>query len=164
MNPILNTQFRFYDYFPHITVARMKDMFGVDYFGQTVIRSEIQKVINSVYDNLVSSHDLVHVDVYDGIDEKFDSDFYNELKSIVRRHFHNDSTWIFVDKLLPQKEIEDELEYLNFQTKVTTALGYSLPRSITSQRVQLKDALVALLNYDLDALDGQELYFLTKLK
>lgn len=164
MNPIFNTKFRFYDYFPDVTPMRMKDFFRMGYFEQTVIRHEIQNVINTTYKNLVNAHDLVHVNIYDEIGDEFDTKFYHELKTIVHARLHSAGTWIFLDNLIPEKEIEDEEENERFQTKMQSILGFGLPRSLSSGKIQLKDALVALLNHDLDPLTGQELKYLTKLQ
>ena len=164
MNPIFNTKFLFYDYFPDITPMRMRDLFRMGYFEQSVIRSEIQNVINSAYKNLVNAHDLAHVNTYDEIGEGFDDNFYRELKTIVQTRLHSDGTWLFLDKLIPMKEIEDDEENERFQTKMQSILGFGLPRSLSSGKIQLKDALVALLNYDLDPLSGRELKYLTKLQ
>jgi len=65
---------------------------------------------------------------------------------------------------LPVKEIEDDEEYDRFQTKMQSILGFGLRRSLSSGKIQLKDALMALLNYDLDPLNGRELKYLTKIQ
>lgn len=164
MNPIFNTKFRFYDYFPHITPVRMKELFQLGFFEQSVIRDEIQRVISAAYKNLVNAHDLVHVNIYDEIGDEFDDNFYRELKTIVQTRFHSEGTWLFLDNLLTVKEIEDDEEYDRFQTKMQSILGFGLRRSLSSGKIQLKDALMALFNYDLDPLNGRELKYLTKIQ
>lgn len=161
---IINTKPLFYDYFPHISVMRMKSEFNLGYFEQGEIRTRIQRVISTAYERLMDIHDLRHVNVYQEIGEEFDDNFYHELKEAVTLRFHSATTWEFLDDLMPVQEIEDENLNANFQTKMLAILGYSLPRSLSSCRVNLKDALVALLNFDLDPLSGQELLYLTKTK
>lgn len=164
MSMIINTKPLFYDYFPHISVMRMKTEFNLGYYEQGEIRAQIQKVISGVYDRLVEMHDLRHFNVYSEIGEEFDDNFYRELKEAATQRFHDAKTWAFIDKLMPVQEIEDESLNANFQTKMLAILGYGLPRSLSSCRVNLKDALVALFNFDLDPLSGQELLHLTKTK
>ncbi len=161
---IINTKPMFYDYFPHLPVLRMKEMFGLGYYEQTVVRNEIQKVIVAAYDRLVDMHDLRHYNVYGEIGEEFDDNFYRELKETVGQRLHDHGTWDFLDGLLPRKEVEDEQENADISTKMGASIGIVLPRSQTTGRVQLKDTLVALLNYDLDPLNGQELLHLSKIK
>ncbi len=164
MQTIINTKTLFYDYFPHIPVLRMKTEFDLGYYEQSVIRGEIQKVITVAYDRLVEIHDLRHFNVYQELGEEFDGNFYSELKEATTLRFYDATTWNFLDTLMPKTEIEDETENMNFQTKMTAILGFGLPRSLSTNRVNLKDALVALLNCDLDPLSGQELLHLTKIK
>ena len=163
MQPIINTKTRFYDYFPHINVMRMKTDFGMGYYEQSVIRHRIQAVIAASYNRMLDKHDLRHVNVYNEIGEEFDDNFYRELRQTVQLQFHDMGTWAFLDDLMPYQEIEDENANRNFQTKMTATLGVPLPRSQTTGRIMLKDALVTLLNYDLDPLSGQELQQLSKL-
>lgn len=163
MNPIFNTKNLFYDYFPHLPAIRMKSDFGLGFYEQSVIRNTIQKDIIKAYERLVASHDLVHVNVYGEIGEEFDENFYRELKSALHRHFHNVDSWSFLDQLLPKTEIEDDHESRNFNTKMVAALGFGLNRNSRGQ-INLKEALVALLNTDLDILTGRELLYLTKIK
>ena len=164
MQPIINTKPLFYDYFPHINVMRMKTEFNLGYYEQGEIRNEIQKVILTAYDRLVEIHDLRHVAVYQEIGEEFDDSFYRELKETASHRFHDTQMWVFLDKLMPVQEIDDDNLNANFQTKMLSILGFGLPRSLSTCRVNLKEALVALLNYDLDPLSGQELLHLTKIK
>lgn len=164
MPTIINTNPLFYDYFPHIPVMRMKSEFNLGCYEQGLIRNEIQAVIKTVYSSLIEMHDLKHVNVYDEIGEEFDEKFFGELKEGVHRHLHGTNAWEFLDKLMPKMEIEDEVENLNFQTKMTAILGIGLPRSLSNNRINLKEALIALLNFDLDPLSGQELLHLMKTK
>ena len=59
--------------------------------------------------------------------------------------------------------ILDEKENANFSTRMQTAIGYGMQRD-RDGRIYLKDALITLLNHDLDALNGRELLCLTKIK
>lgn len=161
---IINTKTLFYDYFPHISVMRMKTDFNLGYFEQAEIRTRIQRVISAAYERLLDIHDLRHANVYQEIGEEFNDSFYHELKETVTRRFHSETTWEFLDNLMPVQEIEDDNLNANFQTKMLAVLGYGLPRSLSTCRVNLKDALVALLNFDLDSLSGQELLYLSKTK
>ncbi len=164
MPMIINTKTLFYDYFPHISVMRMKTDFNLGYYEQCEIRTQIQRVVSAAYERLLDLHDLRHANVYYEIGEEFDDNFYRELKEAATQRFHDSTTWEFIDKLMPVQEIEDEGLNANFQTKMLSILGYGLPRSLSTCRVNLKEALVALLNYDLDPLSGQELLYLTKTK
>lgn len=164
MLTIINTKLLFYDYFPHIPVLRMKTEFDLGYYEQSVIRTQIQRVISAVYDRLLDVHDLHHANVYQEIGEEFDDNFYRELKEAATQRFHDATTWNFLDTLMPKTEIGDETENMNFQTRMTAILGFGLPRTLSTNRVNLKDALIALLNCDLDPLSGQELLHLTKIK
>lgn len=164
MNHVFNTKPLFYDYFPHISVMRMKTEFNLGYFEQAEIRTRIQRVISTAYERLLDIHDLRHANVYQEIGEEFNDSFYHELKETVTRRFHSETTWEFLDNLMPVQEIEDDNLNANFQTKMLAILGYGLPRSLSTCRVNLKDALVALLNFDLDSLSGQELLYLSKTK
>lgn len=164
MVTIINTKPLFYDYFPHISVMRMKTEFNLGYFEQAEIRTRIQRVISTAYERLLDIHDLRHANVYQEIGEEFNDSFYHELKETVTRRFHSETTWEFLDNLMPVQEIEDDNLNANFQTKMLAILGYGLPRSLSTCRVNLKDALVALLNFDLDSLSGQELLYLSKTK
>ena len=159
MSMIINTKPLFYDYFPHISVMRMKTEFNLGYFEQAEIRTRIQRVISAAYERLLDIHDLRHANVYQEIGEEFNDSFYHELKETVTRRFHSETTWEFLDNLMPVQEIEDDNLNANFQTKMLAVLGYGLPRSLSTCRVNLKDALVALLNFDLDSLSGQELLY-----
>ena len=163
MQPIINTKPLFYDYFPHINVMRMKTWFDMGFYEQGVVRDQIQKVVRDAYDRLVEIHDLRHANVYNEIGEEFDDNFYRELKEASMLRFHDAQMWEFLDKLMPMKELEGEEENLDFQTKMTSIVGY-LSRSMHTGRINLKDALVALLNFDLDPLTGRELLHLTKIK
>ena len=164
IQPIINTKAVFYDYFPHIPVMRMKADFGLGFFEQCMIRTEIQNVISSIYERLLDVHDLRHYNIYGEISEEFDDNFYRELKEAAHVRFINPDTWAFLDKLMPYREIEDKMKNQNFQTRMTATLSYSLPKSKTTNRIDLKDALIALLNFDLESLSGRELLYLTKIK
>ncbi len=164
MQPIINTKPQFYDYFPHLPTLRMREDFGLGYYEQTVVRNEIQKVIAAAYDRLVELHDLRHFDVYGEVGEQFDDNFYRELKEAVGLRLRDYTTWAFLDDFMPRKEIEDEQANADFSTKMGASIGIVLPRSQTTGRVQLKDALISLLNFDLEPLCGQELLHLTKIK
>ena len=164
MQPIINTKIKFYDYFPHIPVLRMKTEFNLGYYEQNIIRDEIQKAIRRAYDSLVEIHDLRHLNVYDEIGEEFDENFYNELREAVHHHLHDMENWKFLDPLMPIKELENEDDNLDFQTKMTATMGIVLPRTLSTNRIKLKNALVALLNYDIDPLSGRELAHLSKIQ
>lgn len=163
MNPIINTKNMFYDYFPHLPAMRLKNDFGMGFYEQCVIRDKIQVAIKQAYDRLVASHDLVHVYVYNEIGEEFDENFYRELKDSVHRHFHDTQSWGFLNELMKRSTIADEVENANFSTRMQTAIGYGVQRD-RNGRIHLKDALITLLNHDLEALNGRELLCLTKLK
>lgn len=163
MNPIFNTKNMFYDYFTHLPAMRLKNDFGLGFFEQTVIRNEIQKAIRQAYDHLTASHNLNHVDIYGEIGEQFDEKFYNELKTSLRNHFHNIRSWAFLDDLLHEQPDDDSLQNANFNSRLTSALGYGLKRD-TDGHINKKEALIALFNYDLDTLNGRELLYLTKIK
>lgn len=162
MNPIFNTKPLFYDYFPHISPMRLSSDFGLGMYAQSVIRNEIQKVIKREYELLVASHNLLHVEIYQEIGDEFDANFYKELKTNSLRRLHDANTWSFVDGMMPIKEIKDETESTRFNTRLVSALGYGLPRS-SNKRTNLKSALIALFNLDLDKLTGRELLHLTKI-
>lgn len=162
MQPIINTKPMFYDYFPHINVMRLKTEFDLGYYEQGVIRNEIQKMIRMAYNQLVETHDLRHANVYGEIGEEFDDNFYRELKEAASLHLHDEQMWEFLDKLMPKKEIKDEDQNANFQTKMTATVGFGIPRSLSTGRINLKDALVALLIFDMEPLSGRELLHLTK--
>ena len=165
MQPIFNTKNMFYDYFPHLPALRMKCDFGMGFYEQGAIRNEIQKAIRQAYDRLVVSHDLVHVNVYGEIGEEFDENFYRELKDNMHRHFHNVNSWSFLDDLMKKRNIDDEKESDNFNSRMLAALDYGLQRTGNGRgHIDLKDALIALLNRDLDVLNGRELLYLTKIK
>ena len=115
---IINTKPLFYDYFPHLPTRRMKEDFGLGYFEQAIVRDEIQGVITMAYDQLVDQHDLRHYDVYGEVGEQFDDNFYRELKEAVSLKLLEMDTWIFLDGLMPKKEIEDEQENADFLTKI----------------------------------------------
>ena len=163
MPSIINTKPLYYDYFPHLPTLRMKESFGLGYFEQSIVRDEIQRVITTAYDRLVDQHDLRHYDVYGEVGEQFDENFYRELKEAVSLKLLEMDTWIFLDGLMPRKEIEDEIENADFLTKIGASMGLSLPRSQTTGRVQLKDVFILLVNYDMEPLSGQELLHLTKI-
>lgn len=163
MHSIINTKPLFYDYFPHISVMRLKNDFNLGYYEQCEIRTRIQRVIKMAYERLLDIHDLHHANVYQEIGEEFDDNFYHELKDGVTQRFHSATTWEFLDDLMPVQEIADDSLNANFQTKMLTILGYGLPRSQSTCRINLKEALVALFNYDLDPLSGQELLHLTRI-
>ena len=162
MNPIFNTKPLFYDYFPHITPARLNVDFGLGMFPQSVIRKEIQKVIRREYELLVAKHNLMHVEIYQEIGDEFDANFYNELKTNSKQRFKNTSTWSFLDNLMPFDEIKDDIKSANFNTKMVVALGYGLTRS-KNNRVSLKSALISLFILDMEKLTGRELLYLTKI-
>lgn len=161
MNPIFNTKDMFYDYFPHLPAIRMKNDFGMGFYEQSVIRNHIQHDIKQAYDRLVASHDLVHANVYGEIGEEFDENFYRELKNTLRHHFHDANTWRFLDELLKRNTVSKE-ENSNFNTRMQAALGYGLHRD-REGKIHLKEALITLINCDLDALTGRELLYLTKI-
>ncbi len=163
MNPIFNTKNMFYDYFPHLPAIRMKNDFGLGFYEQSVIRNEIQKAIRSAYDRQVVAHNLVHVDVYGEIGEQFDQAFYDELKNTLKRHFRNENSWSFLDHLMTKRAIDDHDESANFNTRMVASLGFGMQRSQTG-RIDLKSALVSILNCDLEQLNGRELLYLTKIK
>lgn len=163
MNPIFNTKNMFYDYFPHLPSVRMKNDFGLGYYEQFVIREKVQKDIRTEYDRLVGSHNLVHANVYGEIGDEFDEKFYKELKTNLNRHFHEATTWGFLDGFIQQTVIEDEDKSSSFNTRLIVTLGYGLRRDIQG-RVNLKEAFIALFNHDLDVLNGRELLYLTKIK
>lgn len=163
MPSIINTQPLFYDYLLHLPTLKMKECFGLGYFEQTIVRDKIQKVITMAYDRLIDQHDLRHFNVYGEIGEQFDDNFYRELKETVSNKLHDEDTWIFLDDLMPRKEIEDEQENADFMTKMGASIGVSLPRSQTTGRVKLKDTLILLINHDLDPLSGQELMHMAKI-
>ena len=164
MQPTFNKKNLFYDNFPHLPALRMKESFGLNYFEQFVIRSEIQKLVTAAYENLVDQHDLRHFDVYGEIGEQFDDNFYRELKMVVTHKLHDENTWTFLDGLMPRLEIEDEQENADFMTKIGASMGLCLPRSQSTGHVLLKDVLILLINYDLEPLSGQELLGLTKVQ
>lgn len=163
MNPIFNTKNMFYDYFTHLPAMRMKNDFGLGFYEQSVIRDSIQKDIQMAFDRLVTSHDLVHANIYSGIGEEFDKNFYRELKTTLHNHFHDMNTWKFLDQLLRKTEIDDPEENMKFNSRMVSALGYGLNRNSRGQ-INLKEAFVALINADLDPLNGRELLYLTKIK
>ena len=99
-----------------------------------------------------------------GLIREFDDNFYRELKEAATKRFHDETTWAFLNELMPVQEITDEKLNANFQTKLQALLGYGLPHSLSSNRINLRHAIVALLNLDLDPLTGQELLYLTKIK
>ena len=164
MPSIINTQPLFYDYLLHLPALKMKECFGLGYFEQTIVRDAIQKVITMAYDRLIDQHDLRHFEVYGEVGEQFDDNFYRELKMVVTHNLHDENTWLFLDELLPRKEIEDEQENADFMTKMGASMGICLPRSQSTGHVLLKDALILLINYDLEPLTGQELLNLTKIE
>lgn len=162
MNPIFNTKNMFYDYFPHLPAMRMKNDFGLGFYEQSAIRNEIQKAIKQAYDRLVASYDLVHANVYAEIGDEFDEKFYRELKTNLQRHFHDNSSWNFLDHLLKRSAANSKSPSANFNTKMQAALGYGMHRDSLGH-IKPKDALVALINHDLDVLNGRELLYLTKI-
>ncbi len=160
MNYIFNKKERFYDYFPHLPILRMKMDFGLGYYEQGYIRKEIQNVIRNAYDHLVTAHDLKHVAIYPEIGDEFDEKFYNELKINTQRVFRNSRTWLFLDDLMPENgEDDDGVLYL----KLTASVGGDIQREDGEGPVKLRQAFVKLINFDLDALNGQELLYLTKI-
>ena len=163
MQMIINKQDRFYDYFPHVPLMWLKKEFNMGYFEQSEIRTHIQNIIGAAYKRLLDKHDLFHVNVYFEIGEEFDENFYRELKEAVTLRFHDITTWKFLDSLLHFQEIEDEKLNANFQTKIQTILESEMPRSQSTNRINLRNTLIALLNYDLELLSGQELLYLTKI-
>lgn len=163
MNPIFNTKNMFYDYFPHLPAVRMKNDYGLGFYEQTVIRTEIQKTIRKAYDQQLTALDLVHADVYGEIGEGFDGKFYDRLKSTLDRRFHDTRTWGFLDKLMKKTTINDVTKSSRFNSRMASVIGRGLQRN-PKRQVNLKEALVAMFNYDLDALTGKELYYLTKIK
>ena len=163
MNPVFNTKNMFYDYFPHLPAMRMKNDFGLGFYEQSMIRNEIQKIIRQSYDRLVASHDLVHVNVYGEIGEEFDENFYRELKDTLHRHFHDANSWNFLDGLLKCNVIDNPTQSAYFNTRLQAAIGYGVQRN-RDGKVSLKDALIALFNYDLNTLNGRELLYLRKIK
>ena len=163
MNPIFNTKNMFYDYFPHLPAIRMKNDFGLGFYEQSVIRNEIQKAIRKKYEHLVVGRNLVHANVYAEIGDEYDEKFYSDLKENLKKYFHETRSWSFLDNLLKKDVIEDQDTTAKFNTKIQAALGWGLRRDRTG-KIHLKDALVAILNLDLDALNGRELLYLIKLK
>ena len=163
MNPIFNTKDMFYDYFPHLPAIRMKNDFGLGFYEQSVIRNEIQKAIRKKYEHLVVGRNLVHANVYAEIGDEYDEKFYSDLKENLKKYFHETRSWSFLDNLLKKDVIEDQDTTAKFNTKIQAALGWGLRRDRTG-KIHLKDALVAILNLDLDALNGRELLYLIKLK
>ncbi|MBO7507286.1 MAG: hypothetical protein J6T67_07885 [Paludibacteraceae bacterium] len=160
MNPIFNKKERFYDYFTHLPMYRMKMDFQLGFFEQFTIRIEIQKVISAAYKRLVDAHDLVHVNVYPEIGEEFDEPFYRELKGATQKTFRQPRTWDFLQDFMPELGPDDDgALYL----KLRAAVGLQLPKE-EDGRVKLREALVLIINYDLDALSGQELLYLSKIQ
>lgn len=163
MNPIFNTKNMFYDYFPHLPAIRMKNDFGLGFYEQSVIRNEIQKAIRKKYEHLLVGRNLVHVNVYAEIGDEYDEKFYRDLKENLKRYFHETRSWSFLNNLLKKDVIEDQDTATKFNTKIQAALGWGMRRD-RAGKIHLKDALVAILNLDLDALNGRELLYLIKLK
>lgn len=164
MQYIFNTQALFYDYFNHIPPLRMSTEFGLGYLEQSAIKTEIQHAIEKIYDRLVDSHDLKHFEVYGEIGEEFDEAFYDELKQEVRRYTHDTDHWAFLDMLMTKYTIDDPVEASYFKSLVTVETGDEAPQSFQTDRVDLKESLIALINRDLEPLSGQELLFLTKIE
>ena len=161
MNPVFNKKHMFYDYFPHLSVMRMRWDFGMGYYEQNMIRQQVQQWILKAYNRLLDLHDLKHVNVYPEIGEEFDDRFYRELKSDVQQKLQQEDSWVFLDDLNWKKNFENEDERLSFRTKLTTSLGYGLPPYGPGS--ELKNAFIALFNLDFDALSGQEVLYLTKI-
>ncbi len=160
MSIFFNKKPRFYDYFPHLTITRMKTFFDLGYFEQGIVRDKIQKVIRSAFDHLVDAHDLRHANVYMEFGEEFDEAFYNELKTNCQKEIHDPRFWLFLDDLMPELGPDDggALYY-----KLISIVGLGIPRENGNGRVKLREAFVVLFNFDLDALTGQELLYLTKI-
>jgi len=161
MNYTFNKKQRFFEYFPHITLTQMKTEFELGFFEQGLIRDHIQQVIRAVYDRLVQQYDLMHVTVYPEIGDEFDMNFYQQLKTQTQQEFHNIRSWEFLDRIMPPVH-KDEENDADFYTKLVATLGRGPRRQNGDGPVLLKEALVTLINYDLDVLNGRELLYLTK--
>lgn len=162
MNPVFNKKYMFYDYFPHLSVMRMRWDFGMGYAEQETVKHEVQQWILHAYNRLLDLHDLRHINVYPEIGEEFDERFYLELKTDMQRKVHQEGSWAFLDELSWKKGFENEDERSAFRTKLATALGYGLPPFGPGS--ELKNAFISLFNMDFDALNGQEILYLTKIQ
>ena len=157
---IFNKKDRFYDYFPHLPMLRMKMDFHLGSYEQSIIRSKIQKAIRSEFDHLVDAHNLKHANVYMEIGEEFDEQFYRELKTAIQRAFHDYSTWEFLENIMPELGPDD---HGNLYFKLMAIIGMGIPRVNGNGPVKLREAFVFIINYDLDALNGRELLYLTEI-
>lgn len=161
MNSIFNKKCMFYDYFPHLPMLRMRLDFEMGYYEQNMVKQQVQSLILKAYDRLVDLHDLKHFYVYPEIGEEFDDNFYRELKNDVQRQLHKPDFWDFLDNLIKKQSFDNEQDLDAFRTKVSAALGYGLPRN--EHGSVTKDAFIALFILDIDALNGRELLYLTKI-
>lgn len=161
MNPVFNKKHMFYDYFPDLPVMRMRLDFEMGYYEQNMVKQQVQDMILKAYNRLVDQHDLKHFYVYPEIGEEFDDKFYGELKNDVRRQLHNPDFWSFLDSLIKKQSFDNENELEVFRAKVASSLGYGLP--LYGHGNLLKDAFIALFILDIDALNGRELLYLTKI-
>lgn len=160
MQPTFNKKQFFYDYLPHLPLMRLRTDFHLGYYEQTIVRNEIQKVIRNAFGHLMDTHDLKHVNVYPEIGEEFDQSFYNELRTLVLNTFRKHDFWDFLDAFIPKLGPDDNgTLYL----KLTASLGSGIPRINGNGPVLLKEAFVKIIIFDLDALNGQELLYLTKI-
>ena len=53
----------FYDYFPHLSVMRMKWDFGMGYYEQNLVKQQVRQWILQAYNRLIDLHDLRHINV-----------------------------------------------------------------------------------------------------
>jgi hypothetical protein len=161
MQPTFNKKTFFYDYFPHLPMMRMRLDFDMGYYEQNMVKQQVQGMILKAYDRLVDLHDLKHFYVYPEIGEEFDDNFYRELKNDVQCQLNKPDYWDFLDGLIKKKSFDNEQDLDAFRTKVAAALGYGLPRNENGS--MMKDAFIALFIHDIDALNGRELLYLTKI-
>ena len=66
--------------------------------------------------------------------------------------------------LMTKYTIDDPVEASYFKSLVTVETGDEAPQSFQTDRVDLKESLIALINRDLEPLSGQELLYLTKIE
>lgn len=167
MTPIINTRFRFYDYFPHISPLQLRNYFGIEYSDQVAIRCGIQRILSTTREQLMYRHYMQRINAHDENPnvEPFDKEFYKEFKTEAMMAFRKIENWRFLDDMLRRARPIDSYDSQHRDYKVKAALGFNASELISNNgQSQEKNAIVSLFNHDLNVLCGEELEFMINSK
>lgn len=161
MTPIINTRFRFYDYFPHVSPMHLRNFFGLTYTDQTTIRSNIQKILMTVRNQLMYYRYMQRLNAHDSNPESFDNQYYQEYKTNVMCAMRNIENWRFIDAMLQRASQGDDPKEKNLDFKVKSALAFNNDELVNQEgESEAKNALISLFNHDMSILSGQEIEYL----